>query len=169
LPEYKHVADLHKDTGINSMVYFELTFGERRKKTLSKNFDQYVYQEMHEWLKYKPMMTPPHFRDLMNPNDGNYRPPREEEDVHEDGLEPLPRSLVLETDPSFEAYASVAAYDAAGAFLEYSDDASLDIEVSGGATRSLWRSPPTFSSAAAVRPLGEWGLWVEVALSIIWI
>jgi hypothetical protein len=67
-------------------------------------------------------------------------------------LEPLPRSLVLETDPSFEAYASVAAYDAAGAFLEYSDDASLDIEVSGGATRSLWRSPPTFSSAAAVRP-----------------
>jgi hypothetical protein len=35
---------------------------------LPKNFDQYVYQEMHEWLKYKPTMTPPHFRDLINPN-----------------------------------------------------------------------------------------------------
>jgi hypothetical protein len=30
LPKYKSVSDLHKDTGV-TLLYFELTFGERRK------------------------------------------------------------------------------------------------------------------------------------------
>jgi hypothetical protein len=41
---------------------------------LPKNFDVYVYEEMNSWLRYKPTMALPHFRDLMHPNDCNYRP-----------------------------------------------------------------------------------------------
>jgi hypothetical protein len=76
LPEYKRVADVHKEIGVNSMLYFEMTFGERRTRTLPKNFDPHVYSEMHAWLKHKPTMIPPHFRDLFSPSDGNYIAPR---------------------------------------------------------------------------------------------
>jgi hypothetical protein len=48
LSNYKQIADLHKETRTNSMLYFELTFGQRRERNLPKNFDSYVYQEMHE-------------------------------------------------------------------------------------------------------------------------
>jgi hypothetical protein len=59
-----------------------------------------------------------------------------------------------ETEPTFEAYASTVAYDAAGAFSDYSEDALLDIEASGGATHTLWRSSPTFPSIRTIRPSG---------------
>ena len=51
LPKYKHVADVHKDTRVNSTLYFEMSFQERMEKALPKNFDQHVYMDMHEWLK----------------------------------------------------------------------------------------------------------------------
>jgi hypothetical protein len=72
LHEYKRVADVHKDTGVNSTLYFEMNFVERKEKALPKNFDHYVYRDMHDWLRHKPTMTPLHFCDLMSPTDGNY-------------------------------------------------------------------------------------------------
>jgi hypothetical protein len=48
LPEYKRVADLHRQTGTNYMLYFELTFGQRREKGLPKKIDAYVYKDMHD-------------------------------------------------------------------------------------------------------------------------
>ena len=75
LPDYKRVADLHKEIGMNNMAYFEMSFGERRQKELPRNVDLYVYDEMHTLLRHKPMMNPPHFRDLLYPSDGNFRRP----------------------------------------------------------------------------------------------
>jgi hypothetical protein len=59
LPDYKRVADLHKETGTNTMVYFDMTFKLRRDLQLPKNFDQFVYRDMHNWLKHKLTMNPP--------------------------------------------------------------------------------------------------------------
>jgi hypothetical protein len=104
LPEYKRVADVHKETGVNSMLYFEMSFRERKDKTLSKFFYPYVYRDMHEWLKHKSTMNPPHFWDLMNPRDGNYMilvvytdtgtidPPK---DGESDGIDPPPLRCTL--------------------------------------------------------------------------
>ena len=75
LPDYKHIADLHKDTRINSLLYFELYYSQRQERSLPIFFDLYVYINMHKWLRHKPTMHPPHFRDLMHPKDGNYKPP----------------------------------------------------------------------------------------------
>ena len=59
LLEYKRVTDVYKEIGINFMLYFEMTFGEKKARTLLKNFDSYIYREMHEWLKFKPTINPP--------------------------------------------------------------------------------------------------------------
>ena len=75
LSEYKKVADLHRETGTNSLLYFEMTFGQRRARELPKNLDLYVYEEMHSWLRHKPTIYPPHFRDLLSPQDGNFKSP----------------------------------------------------------------------------------------------
>jgi hypothetical protein len=57
------------------MAYFEMSFAQRRSKELPKNFDVYIYEEMHMWLRHQPTMHPPHFWDLLNPSDGNFRSP----------------------------------------------------------------------------------------------
>jgi hypothetical protein len=109
----KAFADLHKETGSNSMVYFELTFGQRREKTLPKTFDLYVYKGMHDWLKHKPTMMPPYFKDLMNPNDHNYSP--QWGLVHgsseRSGKSFIPK--MSSSDSALHAYACVAIHDAA--------------------------------------------------------
>jgi hypothetical protein len=81
LPKYKRVVDVHKDQGVNSILYFEMIFGERRNRTLPKKIDPYVYSEMHALLKHKPTMTPLHFWDLLSPINGNYNAPRVTEEM----------------------------------------------------------------------------------------
>jgi hypothetical protein len=127
LPEYKRVADVHKDTGVNSTLYFEMSFRERKEKALPKNFDQYVYRDMHEWLKHKPTMTPPHF---LNPIDGNYMLPTILEYGTGDFLNHSRlKERSLPTSP-LQAYSSAAAYDAAAEVLEDSEDVPGETEVS---------------------------------------
>jgi hypothetical protein len=87
MPDYKHVADIHKETGTNSIAYFELSFSKRREKNLPKNFDPYVYNDMHDWLRHKPTMNPPHFRDFMHPKDGNYILPKDTKELVQDDVE----------------------------------------------------------------------------------
>lgn len=49
LRKYKKVVDMHKETWVNSMLYFEVTFQQRRERVLTKFFDSFVYTKMHEW------------------------------------------------------------------------------------------------------------------------
>jgi hypothetical protein len=169
LPEYKRVADVHKDTGVNSTLYFEMSFRERKEKALPKNFDQYVYRDMHEWLKHKPTMTPPHFRDLLSPTDGNYTLPTILEYgtgdfLNHSGL----KERSLPTSP-LQAYSSAAAYDAAAEVLEDSEDVPGETEVlvAGNQTVPVVRSPPptTYSTANfGGRPTGNPAVppWTEL-------
>jgi hypothetical protein len=111
MPDYKHIADLHKETGMNSMAYFEFTYSQRREKNLPKNFDPYVYNDMHTWLKHKSTMNPPHFRDLMHPRDGNYIPPTDENEVEHDDAD-AHSSQTSKLAGTLNAYANAAKYDA---------------------------------------------------------
>ena len=108
LPDYKRIGDVHKESGTNSEAYFMMTVAARRVRSLPTNFDLYLYHEMHEWLKHKPTMTPPHFRDLMNPDDHNFQPafrnaPIDLEEASVDQV-PLDNSTV-------HAYTSATAHD----------------------------------------------------------
>jgi hypothetical protein len=108
-------------------LYFEMSFRERKEKALPKNFDQYVYRDMHEWLKHKPTMTPPHF---LNPIDGNYMLPTILEYGTGDFLNHSRlKERSLPTSP-LQAYSSAAAYDAAAEVLEDSEDVPGETEVS---------------------------------------
>ena len=75
LLDYKHIGDLHRETGTNSETYFSITKAARRVSTLPTNFDLFVYHDVHEWLKNKPTMTPLHFQDLLHLDNGNFQSP----------------------------------------------------------------------------------------------
>jgi hypothetical protein len=148
LPKYKRVADVRKETGVNSTVYFEMSFRERKKKNLPKNFDHYVYRDMHEWLKHKLTMNPPHFRDLLSPSDGNYRaPPVTAEGVPLDAnLQPHPLPKPPSTSP-LHAYNSAAAYDVAAEEVQDGSDTPQETKVSpeGNQTMPTFPTPPLHS------------------------
>ena len=80
----------------------------RRARSLPTNFDLYVYREMHEWLKHKPTMTPPHFHDLINPNDRNLQPPFQSAPIN---LEEASADQVPLDNSTVHAYTSTTAYD----------------------------------------------------------
>jgi hypothetical protein len=109
------------------MLYFELSFRERKEKTLPKNFDAYVYNEMHERLWHKPTMIPPYFRDLMNPNDRNYMHMEDSDYVN---MEDTSKVGVLDSssfNPTLQVYAGAAASDAVDS-SEYGDDSPQETE-----------------------------------------
>jgi hypothetical protein len=72
LADYKKVADYHKGTGLVGTEYFDLRSKERKERRFPPQFFEEVYVKMHEWLQHKPTIQPPHSRDLLNPDDGNY-------------------------------------------------------------------------------------------------
>jgi hypothetical protein len=152
LPEYKRVVDVHKQTGVNSMLYFEMTFGERRNRTLPKKFDAHVYSEMHEWLKHKPTMTPPHFRDLLSPNDGNYMDPPATEEVGNNNMDkhcPVQDQPIAEA--ALHAHGSAAAYDACAEAMEECDNTPEETTASEGGNQTLPSHPtPPLPTASTV-------------------
>jgi hypothetical protein len=159
LPDYKRVADVHKETGVNSMLYFEMTFGEKRTRTLPKNFDQHVYSEMHDWLKHKPTITPPHFRDLMSPTDGNYMAPPVTEDMGQSDLDKQPS--LQDLPPSFEAYGSAAAYDARTDTIEEDDNTPEETTASAGGNQTLPNHPPAPPQTASTATFFPWNATVQ--------
>ena len=91
---------------MNSLLYFKMTFGQRRARDLPKNLDLYVYEEMHSWLRHKPTMHPSHFWDLLNPTDANFKAPSR-------GLEDDQNEEDSRGEAYLTSYASAAAFDAA--------------------------------------------------------
>lgn len=73
IPDYKKVADYLSRTGRNSMDYWEMNSTERKAESLPRLFAQDVFEAIHEWYGNRPQIQPPHIRDLLSPNDGNYR------------------------------------------------------------------------------------------------
>jgi hypothetical protein len=151
LLEYKCIADLHKDTCMNSMVYFELSFAQRRERTLSKNFDMYVYRDMNEWLKHKPTMMPPHFRDLLNPNDHNFIPPNGAQDGNIEDYGKSPLSGMSSSEPTLHAYASAAAHEAATESSDTWEEGPQETEATleGNQTLPSFPTGPPLSRSAA--------------------
>ena len=129
------------------MLYFEMSFRERKDRTLPKNFDSFVYWDMHEWLKYKPTMNPPHLRDLMSPTDGNYNILLVSADTGTGGAA---KDCDMDSSPTLQAYSSAAAYDAAQN-MEDSEDTAQETDGSGNGNQTLptFPKPPPPSSSAA--------------------
>ena len=78
VPEYKRIADFFARSGINGADYWNLTVPERRKEGLPRSFPKDQFYSLHEWYGTRPSMQPPHTRDLLFHEDGNYssfRPP----------------------------------------------------------------------------------------------
>jgi hypothetical protein len=125
------------------MAYFEMDFSERKNKELPRNFDPYVYNEMHTWLRHKPKMNPPHFRDLLNPTDGNFEPPT-------GGFENFnSRGQDSREEPTLHAY-SAAAFDATADSLSEYDHIPEEVDGSAGInnTAEAFPSPPPNTSSA---------------------
>lgn len=73
IPDYRKIADYLSRTGRNSADYWELNSTERKGEGLPRLFAQDVYYAIHEWFGNRPQIQPPHVRDLLANNDGNYR------------------------------------------------------------------------------------------------
>jgi hypothetical protein len=136
LPDYKRIGDLHKETGTNSEVYFSLTIPARRARNLPPNFDNQVFREMHKWLKLKPTMTPPHSRDLMNPDDSNFQsaPSTTSIEMDEHAFDD-----VGQYDHDLHAYSSAAAYDYAAEGEDDSSQPSIDVDIHN--TQHVFEAP----------------------------
>ena len=52
--------------------YFVFSKQEHKELPLPPKFDEDIFDAMHKWLRYKPIINPPHHRDLLHPDDGNY-------------------------------------------------------------------------------------------------
>ena len=72
VPDYKRIADFFVRTGRNGADYWDLTTSERKSEGLPQSFSQQLFHGIHEWFESKPSMHPPHTRDLLSPDDGNY-------------------------------------------------------------------------------------------------
>ena len=70
--DYKRIADFFARTGRNGADYWDLTTSERKTKGLPRSFSQ-LFHGIHEWFWSRPSMHPPHTRDLLSPDDGNYQ------------------------------------------------------------------------------------------------
>ena len=73
IPDYKKIPDYLSRTGRNSRDYWELSASERKTNGLPRLFAQDVYNAIHEWFSNCLQIQPPHVRDLLSNNDGNFR------------------------------------------------------------------------------------------------
>lgn len=85
VPEYKRIADYLSRTGRNVPDYWDMNSTQRKSEGLPRVFSQDVYEGIHEWYGSRPMINPPHVRDMLSPNDGNYRPPQNDTGNEEEG------------------------------------------------------------------------------------
>ena len=95
LLDYKRIVDYLSRTGRNVPDYWDLSSDERRAEGLPKQFSQDFFIAIHDWYGNRPQMRPPHVRNLLSPNDGNYQPHAALEDQGpEDQSEPETKDLM---------------------------------------------------------------------------
>jgi hypothetical protein len=73
IPDYKLIADYHSRTGRNVPDYWEQTAAEHKAEGLPKAFMKEYFDAIYEWYGNRPQIQPPHVRDLLAPDDGNFR------------------------------------------------------------------------------------------------
>lgn len=89
ISDYKRIADYLCRTGRNVPDYWELSSAERKAEGLPRMFAKEFYDAIHEWFSNRPQIQPPHVRDLLSPNDGNYMPrPQQHQQDGEEESEP---------------------------------------------------------------------------------
>ena len=74
IPDYKRIADYLSRTGRNVPDYWELSASEQQSEGLPRHFSEEFYRAINDWYGSRPQINPPHVRDIMAPNDANYRP-----------------------------------------------------------------------------------------------
>jgi hypothetical protein len=73
IPDYKRIADYHSKIGRNVADYWEQTATEHKAEGLPKAFMKEFYDAIHKWYGNRPQIQPPHVRDLLALDDGNFR------------------------------------------------------------------------------------------------
>jgi hypothetical protein len=73
IPDYKSIADYHSKTGRNVPDYWEQTTAEHKAEGLSKAFMKEYFDAIHEWYGNRLQIQPPQVRDLLAPDDSNFR------------------------------------------------------------------------------------------------
>lgn len=84
LPDYKRISDYLGRTGRNIPDYWDLSTTQRKEEGLPKQFPQEIFGAIDEWYGNRPIIQPPHVRDLLSPNDNNYRANERVEEGPED-------------------------------------------------------------------------------------
>lgn len=111
LVDYKKIHDYHNGTGTNE-DYWSMSSPERAAKNLPRNFLKENYNDIDDWFRIRPIMNPPHSRDLSQPGDAvynraavlhRYNVPKEESSdgpggTHVGDVPPLNSSTLVEAD-----------------------------------------------------------------------
>ena len=109
VPDCKRIADYLSRTGQNAADYWDLSPAERKSEGLPRVYAQETYDAIHEWFGGRPMIQPPHMRDTLASNDGNYQHPASQtlqgdegdsEPDTEDPIDYTQRDYVQATDDS---------------------------------------------------------------------
>ena len=70
--DYKRIADFFARTGRNGADFWDMTADDRKSKGLPRSFAKDLFYSIHEWFGSRPSMQPPHTRDLLSHEDGNF-------------------------------------------------------------------------------------------------
>jgi hypothetical protein len=97
LLDYKKIAHYHSRIGTNSLDYWEQSDAESIAGGLPRLFSQELFNQLHEWNGTMSHITPPHVRDLLASNDGNYCP--EDDDAQHSEGEDIDGSVLALEDP----------------------------------------------------------------------
>ena len=105
IPDYKKIADFFARTGRNGADYWDMTASERKNEGLPHCFAKDLFYSIHEWFGSRPSMQPPHTRDLLSHEDGNFnihrQQPASEQDVQDnDPISEDPMDIADEMEAS---------------------------------------------------------------------
>ena len=84
LPEYKKISDYFGRTGRNVPNYWNLSAAECKDEGLPKQFLHDIFVAIDEWCHNRPQIQLPHVRDLLAPNDANYKPKEVQDEAEDD-------------------------------------------------------------------------------------
>ena len=105
IPDYKKIADFFARTGRNGADYWDMTTSERKNEGLPRCFAKDLFYSIHEWFGSHPSMQPPHTRDLLSHEDGNFnihrQQPASDQDVQDnDPISEDPMDIADEMEAS---------------------------------------------------------------------